>query len=139
MSPTAFFERPSDSLATARGARVRRLLLEQVRYALTTEPAALEIAPDVAPGSLTYIRGRVSITVGAIVVRLNQEGFTGSERLYEMRDGLAQAGQAAAAASSGPTRSSRRGGGWRRGSGGSPSPCPGLPPSRVRQPGLDPP
>src|SRR5207249_8369328 len=38
----------------------------------------------------TYIRGRVSITVGAIVVRLNQEGFTGSERLYEMRDGLAQ-------------------------------------------------
>ncbi|TMD19558.1 MAG: hypothetical protein E6I39_05960 [Chloroflexi bacterium] len=90
MSPTAYFERPSDSLATARGARVRRLLLEQVRYALTTEPAALEIAPDVAPGSLTYIRGRVSITVGAIVVRLNQEGFTGSERLYEMRDGLAQ-------------------------------------------------
>ena len=90
MSPTAYFERPSDSLATARGARVRRLLLEQVRYALTTEPGALEISADGTPDSLTYIRGRVSITVGAIVVRLNQEGFTGSERLYEMRDGLAQ-------------------------------------------------
>ncbi len=90
MSQTAFFGRPSDPLATARGARVRRLLLEQVRYALTTEPAALDIPLEVAADSLTYIRGRVSITVGAIVVRLNQEGFTGSERLYEMRDGLAE-------------------------------------------------
>ena len=90
MGQTAFFGRPSDPLATARGARVRRLLLEQVRYALTTEPAALEIAPDVPADSLTYIRGRVSITVGAIVVRLNQEGFTESDRLYDMRDGLAQ-------------------------------------------------
>ena len=90
MSHAAFFGRASDPFATARGARVRRLLLEQVRYALTTEPAALEIAPDVAQDSLTYIRGRVSITVGAIVVRLNQEGFTESDRLYGMRDGLAQ-------------------------------------------------
>lgn len=90
MDQTAFFERPSDPLATARGARARRLLLEQVRYALTTEPAALEIPPDVTADRLTHIRGRVSITVGAIVVRLNQEGFTESDRLYEMRDGLAQ-------------------------------------------------
>ena len=90
MSHAAFFGQASDPFATARGARVRRLLLEQVRYALTTEPAALEIAPDVAQDSLTYIRGRVSITVGAIVVRLNQEGFTESDRLYGMRDGLAQ-------------------------------------------------
>jgi hypothetical protein len=86
MAQPAFF----DHLPNARGARVRRLLLEQVRYALTTEPAALEVAPDVAPDHLTYIRGRVSITLGAIVVRLNQEGFTQSDRLYEMRDGLAQ-------------------------------------------------
>lgn len=90
MGQTAFFGRPPGSFANARGARVRRLLLEQVRYALTTEPAALEIPPDVTTDSLTYIRGRVSITVGAIVVRLNQEGFTQSDRLYEMRDGLAQ-------------------------------------------------
>ncbi len=90
MDMTAYFERPSDPLATARGARVRRLLLEQVRYALTTEPAALQLIPEATPDSLTHIRGRVSITVGAIVVRLNQEGFTESDRLYEMRDGLAQ-------------------------------------------------
>jgi hypothetical protein len=90
MGQTAFFDRRSDHLATARGARARRMLLEQVRYALTTEPAAVEISPDVAPDSLTYIRGRVSITVGAIVVRLNQEGFKESDRLYGMRDGLAQ-------------------------------------------------
>ncbi len=90
MEQTAFFGRPLDPFATARGARVRRMLLEQVRYALTTEPGALEISPDVTADSLTYIRGRVSITVGAIVVRLNQEGFTQSDRLYDMRDGLAQ-------------------------------------------------
>jgi len=90
MGMTAFFGRPSDPLAAARGARVRRLLLEQVRYALTTEPAALELVPDAPPDRLTHIRGRVSITVGAIVVRLNQEGFTESDRLYAMRDGLAQ-------------------------------------------------
>jgi hypothetical protein len=90
MGMTAFFGRSSDPLANARGARVRRLLLEQVRYALTTEPAALELVPDATPDRLTHIRGRVSITVGAIVVRLNQEGFTESDRLYAMRDGLAQ-------------------------------------------------
>jgi hypothetical protein len=90
MGMTAFFGQASDPLASARGARVRRLLLEQVRYALTTEPAALELLPDATPDNLTHIRGRVSITVGAIVVRLNQEGFTESDRLYEIRDGLAQ-------------------------------------------------
>ena len=90
MGQIAFFGRQPDPLAAARGARVRRLLLEQVRYALTTEPAALELPPDVPADSVTHIRGRVSITVGAIVVRLNQEGFTQSDRLYSMRDGLAQ-------------------------------------------------
>src|SRR5262252_2427282 len=90
MGQPAYSGRTSEPFGTARGARVRRLLLEQVRYALTTEPAALELPPDVSADSITYIRGRVSITVGAIVVRLNQEGFTESDRLYEMRDGLAQ-------------------------------------------------
>jgi len=90
MSETAFFGRYMDPMAGTRGARVRRMLLEQVRYALTTEPAALEIEPGLPADSVTYIRGRVSITVGAIVVRLNQEGFTESDRLYEIRDGLAQ-------------------------------------------------
>src|SRR5260221_6191863 len=66
MDMTAYFGRPSDPLATARGARVRRLLLEQVRYALTTEPAALQLIPEATPDSLTHIRGRVSITVWAI-------------------------------------------------------------------------
>ena len=66
------------------------MLLEQIRYALTTEPVAFELQGDVPADNITYIRGRVSITVGAIVVRLNQEGFTESDRLYEMRDGLAQ-------------------------------------------------
>ena len=33
---------------------------------------------------------RTAVIVGAIVVRLNQEGFTESDRLYGMRDGLAQ-------------------------------------------------
>ena len=89
MSETAFIGY-LDPAASARGARVRRMLLEQVRYALTTEPAAFEILADVPRDNLAYIRGRVSITLGAIVVRLNQEGFTESERLYEMRDGLAQ-------------------------------------------------
>src|SRR5205823_1862825 len=55
MSHAAFFGRASDPFATARGARVRRQLLEQVRYALTTEPAAPEIAPEVAQDSRTYI------------------------------------------------------------------------------------
>ena len=93
MDQTAYFGRPSDPFATARGARVRRMLLEQVRYALTTEPGALEISADGTPDSLTYIRGRVSITVGAIVVRLNQEGFTQSDRLYDMRDGRPRVAQ----------------------------------------------
>src|ERR1051325_2524465 len=85
-----FFDPPRDHGGFARGARVRRMLLEQVRYALTTEPAAVEPLPALPAESVTYIRGRISITVGAIVVRLNQEGFTESDRLYEMRDGLAQ-------------------------------------------------
>jgi hypothetical protein len=90
MGETAFIGRYLDPMASARGARVRRLLLEQVRYALSTEPAAFDLQPDMTADSLIYIRGRVSITLGAIVVRLNQEGFTESDRLYEMRDGLAQ-------------------------------------------------
>jgi|SRR5215471_6207391 len=90
MAETAFISRYYDPTASARGARVRRMLLEQVRYALTTEPVAFELAADMPAASVTYIRGRVSITLGAIVVRLNQEGFTESDRLYEMRDGLAQ-------------------------------------------------
>ena len=90
MGQPAYLGHTSDQFGTARGARVRRLLLEQVRYALTTEPAALELPADVSADSATYIRGRVSITVGAIVVRLNQEGFRESDRLYLMRDGLAQ-------------------------------------------------
>lgn len=90
MDQTALFGRHPDPLATARAARVRRLLLEQVRYALTTEPAAIEAPAYFTDADVTYIRGRVSITVGAIVVRLNQEGFTQSDRLYDMRDGLAQ-------------------------------------------------
>ncbi len=90
MGETAFIGRYLDPAASARGARVRRLLLEQVRYALTTEPAAFDLPADTPADSITYIRGRVSITLGAIVVRLNQEGFTESDRLYEMRDGLAQ-------------------------------------------------
>ena len=91
MDQTAYFgRRPVPLAAAARGARVRRLLLEQVRYALTTEPAATAAPEYFTADDVTYIRGRVSITVGAIVVRLNQEGFTQSDRLYVMRDGLAQ-------------------------------------------------
>src|ERR1700751_1237988 len=90
MGETAFLGHYLEPAPGARGARVRRMLLEQVRYALTTEPAALEMAPDMPADSVTYIRGRVSITVGAIVVRVNREGFTESDRLYEIRDGLAQ-------------------------------------------------
>lgn len=90
MDQTLFFGRHPDPVGIARGARVRRLLLEQVRYALTTEPAAVEAPEYFSTDDVTYIRGRVSITVGAIVVRLNQEGFTHSDRLYVMRDGLAQ-------------------------------------------------
>lgn len=90
MAETAFIGRYLDPGGSARGARVRRILLEQIRYALATEPVAFELPANMAAESITYIRGRVSITVGAIVVRLNQEGFTESDRLYEMRDGLAQ-------------------------------------------------
>ena len=74
----------------AKGSRARRMLLEQVRFAITTEPATFESEPEVSSGRLASIRGRVSITVGAIVVRLNQMGFTQSDRLYHMRDGLAE-------------------------------------------------
>jgi hypothetical protein len=70
-------------------ARARRLLLEQLRQAIETEPAALEAAPHLPGPSLSNIRGRVSIMVGTIVVRLNREGFDQSERLYVMRDSLA--------------------------------------------------
>jgi hypothetical protein len=69
-------------------AKVRRLLLEQLRQAIATEPAALE-ADHLPADSLTNIRGRVSIMIGTIVVRLNREGFTQSDRLYSMRDSLA--------------------------------------------------
>jgi hypothetical protein len=88
--PYPFDGRRDDSRHLVRGARVRRMLLEQVRFAITSEPAALELQPNLAPDSLTNIRGRVSITVGTIVVRLNKEGFTHSERLYDMRDALAE-------------------------------------------------
>jgi hypothetical protein len=70
-------------------ARARRLLLEQLRQAIATEPAALEATPHLAVTSLSNIRGRVSIMVGTIVVRLNREGFDQSDRLYVMRDSLA--------------------------------------------------
>lgn len=74
-------------------AKARRLLLEQLRQAVATEPAVVEAVPDVPSAHLTTIRARVSILVGTIVVRLNREGFAGSERIYAMRDRLA-AGQA---------------------------------------------
>lgn len=70
-------------------ARARRLLLEQLRLAISTEPAVLEAAPHLPGPSLSNIRGRVSIMVGTIVVRLNREGFDQSDRLYVMRDSLA--------------------------------------------------
>ncbi len=69
--------------------RARRLLLEQLRQAIATEPAALDALPNLSLESLTGIRGRVSIVVGTIVVRLNREGFAASERIYSMRDSLA--------------------------------------------------
>ena len=70
-------------------ARARRLLLEQLRQAIATEPAVIDAAPDISMTRLSNIRGRVSITVGTIVVRLNREGFDQSDRLYVMRDSLA--------------------------------------------------
>jgi hypothetical protein len=70
-------------------AKARRLLLEQLRQAIATEPAAIESVPDLTADSLTSIRGRISILVGTIVVRLNREGFAASERIYSMRDCLA--------------------------------------------------
>jgi hypothetical protein len=70
-------------------ARARRLLLEQLRQAIATEPAALDVAPNLHGVSLSNIRGRISIMIGTIVVRLNREGFDQSDRLYLMRDGLA--------------------------------------------------
>jgi hypothetical protein len=70
-------------------ARARRLLLEQLRQAIATEPAVLDGAPNLSITSISNIRGRVSITVGTIVVRLNREGFDQSDRLYVMRDSLA--------------------------------------------------
>lgn len=70
-------------------ARARRLLLEQLRQAIATEPAAVDASPNLAGTSLSNIRGRISITVGTIVVRLNREGFDQSDRLYVMRDSLA--------------------------------------------------
>ena len=73
-------------------ARARRLLLEQLRQAIATEPAALDIAPNLAGVSLSNIRGRISIMIGTIVVRLNREGFDQSDRLYLMRDSLASGG-----------------------------------------------
>ena len=70
-------------------ARVRRLLLEQLRQAIATEPAALDVSPNLPGTSLSNIRGRISIMIGTIVVRLNHEGFDQSDRVYLMRDGLA--------------------------------------------------
>jgi hypothetical protein len=70
-------------------ARARRLLLKQLHQAIASEPAALEAVPNLAGESLSNIRGRVSIMIGTIVVRLNREGFTESDRLYAMRDNLA--------------------------------------------------
>ncbi len=70
-------------------ARARRLLLQQLHQAISTEPAALQAVPDLAGESLSNIRGRVSLMIGTIVVRLNREGFTQSDRLYSMRDSLA--------------------------------------------------
>jgi len=70
-------------------ARARRLLLEQLRQAIATEPAALDVLPNPPGTSLSNIRGRVSIMIGTIVVRLNREGFDQSDRVYGMRDSLA--------------------------------------------------
>jgi hypothetical protein len=88
-NPTSFYGSESGSNARPCRARVRRLLLEQLRQAIATEPAALEAAEHLPAESLTNIRGRVSIMIGTIVVRLNREGFTQSDRLYVMRDSLA--------------------------------------------------
>lgn len=82
-------EIPRPARLTAR-ARARRLLLEQAHQAITTEPAVLDAPPGLPGPSLSSIRGRVSIILGTIVVRLNREGFADSERLYLMRDGLAR-------------------------------------------------
>lgn len=90
MENTSWIPSPNPGPSARPGhARARRLLLEQLRQAIATEPAVLDAAPNVSVTSLSNIRGRVSITVGTIVVRLNREGFDQSDRLYVMRDSLA--------------------------------------------------
>ena len=64
------------------------MLLEQVRSAITDEVAVLS-GTYLPRECLTNIRSRVSIMVGTIVVRLNLEDFTQSDRLYSIRDELA--------------------------------------------------
>jgi hypothetical protein len=88
MQNTTWLAGPQRGRPRTGRAKVRRLLLEQLRQAIATEPAALE-ADHLPADSLTNIRGRVSIMIGTIVVRLNREGFTQSDRLYSMRDSLA--------------------------------------------------
>jgi hypothetical protein len=70
-------------------ARARRLLLQQLRQAIAIEPAALDPSLHLPATSLSNIRGRISIMIGTIVVRLNREGFDQSDRVYLMRDSLA--------------------------------------------------
>jgi hypothetical protein len=64
-------------------------LLREAQFAICSEPAAVG-GPASTPGDhLGNIRGAVSVAVGRVVMRLNQEGFTQSDRLYRMRDTLA--------------------------------------------------
>jgi len=88
-SPTWIPSESSGPRARPGHARARRLLLEQLRQAIATEPAAIELSAHVPMTSLSNIRGRISIMIGTIVVRLNREGFDQSDRVYLMRDCLA--------------------------------------------------
>jgi hypothetical protein len=66
-----------------------RSLLHQARFAIYSEPAAITGPLVSADDTVGDIRAAISVTVGHVVVRLNQAGFGESDRLYKIRDELA--------------------------------------------------
>lgn len=69
--------------------QARRELLEQIRLALISEPAAFGVLSGQPDDRMEDIRGMASVRVGHIVMRLNRLGFAQSDRLYRIRDKLA--------------------------------------------------
>ena len=89
VNPAGASNRDRERATSLDGVSEIRRLLREARLAICSEPAAIGGPISALGDPIGNVRAAVSVTVGHVVMRLNQAGFTQSDRLYRIRDELA--------------------------------------------------